>query len=97
MKNLLRLWIVVYKTLEKIFKGFLFLFISGYRTLGTTHLGGSCRFEPSCSEYAVEVLKTHNSFRALFFISKRLVKCRPGGPFGYDPVPSKGGAPHATR
>jgi putative membrane protein insertion efficiency factor len=73
--------------LEKIFKSFLWLLLGAYRSIGTTHMGGACRFIPSCSEYALESLRSHPSHKALCLISKRLCKCRPGGPFGFDPVP----------
>jgi putative membrane protein insertion efficiency factor len=46
-----------------------------------------CRFTPSCSEFAVEAISRHGPRRGLAFTAKRLVRCRPGGPFGYDPVP----------
>ena len=52
-------------------------------------LGGACRFEPSCSEYAVEAVREHSFPRAQFLIVERLCKCRPLGPSGFDPVPSK--------
>lgn len=97
MRNLLKVWKEVWKSLEKLFRGFLFGLIAIYRTLGTTHLGGSCRFEPSCSAYALEAVKTHKSHKAFWLISKRICKCRPGGPFGYDPVPSLGGDTHAAK
>lgn len=97
MKNLLKGWIVVWSPFERIFKGILLIFISAYRTIGTTHLGGSCRFEPSCSAYAVEALNTHHTHRALWLITKRVCKCRPGGPYGYDPVPPRGGMNDATK
>ena len=53
-------------------------------------LGGACRFQPSCSQYALDALRLHSFGGALQLISTRLLKCRPGGPFGLDPVPSKG-------
>ncbi|MBX3033653.1 MAG: membrane protein insertion efficiency factor YidD [Bdellovibrionaceae bacterium] len=61
--------------------------MAAYRTIGTNHLGGQCRFQPSCSQYAVEALNTHAPHRALSLILRRLLRCRPGGPFGFDPVP----------
>lgn len=95
MRNLLKLWIVVWKCLEKALKAIFTLFLAAYRTLGTTHLGGSCRFEPSCSAYAVEAIESHQIHKALWLITKRVCKCRPGGPYGYDPVP--GGKIDATK
>ncbi len=50
-------------------------------------LGGACRFQPSCSEYAVSALKTSDFPKAVKLIIKRLLKCQPFGPYGYDPVP----------
>lgn len=72
---------------ESASRGALMIAIGAYRTLGTTFLGGSCRFEPSCSAYAVEACQTHAIGRAVFLIGRRLLRCRPGGPCGYDPVP----------
>jgi putative membrane protein insertion efficiency factor len=65
------------------------LLVGLYRTVGTTHLGGACRFSPSCSEYAIEALNIHNPFKAIFLIIKRILRCRPGVPGGFDPVPIK--------
>lgn len=88
---------MVLKLFAEASKGIVLLFIGAYRTLGTTHLGGSCRFEPSCSAYAVEAISTHHTHRALWLITKRVCKCRPGGPYGYDPVPPLGGLNDATK
>ena len=65
--------------------------MSIYRTIGTTHLGGSCRFEPSCSAYAVDAIKIHSPLYAIKLIGLRIWRCRPGGPFGFDPVPGHQG------
>ena len=46
-----------------------------------------CRFTPTCSQYAVEALCRHGVTRGLRLTAGRLVRCRPGGPFGADPVP----------
>lgn len=97
MRNLLSFWIVVWKLCESILRIFLKFFVAAYRTIGTTHLGGSCRFEPSCSAYALEAIETHYIHKALWLITKRICKCRPGGPYGHDPVPSLGAKIHATK
>jgi putative membrane protein insertion efficiency factor len=47
-----------------------------------------CRFVPSCSDYALEALECFGARRGLALVARRLARCRPGGPFGLDPVPS---------
>jgi putative membrane protein insertion efficiency factor len=47
-----------------------------------------CRFVPSCSDYALEALESFGARRGLGLTARRLARCRPGGPFGLDPVPS---------
>lgn len=49
-----------------------------------------CRFTPSCSQYAVEALSVHGSGRGLWLSVRRLARCRPFGPSGFDPVPEAG-------
>lgn len=68
----------------------LIISIGGYRTAGTIFLGGCCRFYPSCSEYADQAAKSHSFILATQLIVKRILRCYPGGPSGYDPVPEKG-------
>ena len=46
-----------------------------------------CRFTPSCSSYAVEALQVYGSRRGLWLTVRRLLRCRPFGPSGWDPVP----------
>ena len=53
----------------------------------------ACRFVPSCSQYAVEALDRYGARKALPLVLRRLARCRPRGPFGFDPVPP---SPHVT-
>jgi hypothetical protein len=46
-----------------------------------------CRFTPTCSHYAVEAVSRHGARRGLALTIRRLGRCRPGGPSGFDPVP----------
>lgn len=46
-----------------------------------------CRFTPTCSQYAVEAIERHGPARGLSLAVRRLARCRPGGPSGYDPIP----------
>lgn len=48
-----------------------------------------CRFTPTCSQYMIECLEEFGTIKGLKLGIKRLLKCRPNGPFGYDPVPKK--------
>ncbi len=46
-----------------------------------------CRFTPTCSHYAIEAVNRHGAWRGLPLSARRLGRCRPGGPCGFDPVP----------
>lgn len=50
-------------------------------------IGRQCRFEPTCSNYALEALTKHGAIRGSWLTLRRLSRCRPGGGWGWDPVP----------
>lgn len=57
----------------------------------------TCRFMPTCSHYALEAVQTHGALRGGWLAVKRIAKCHPFHPGGFDPVPSekkKGGPSH---
>lgn len=58
-----------------------------YKYLISPYLGNRCRFDPSCSEYAVEALKRHGALRGLWLALRRVSHCHPWHPGGFDPVP----------
>lgn len=60
-----------------------------YRFLISPWLGNNCRFEPSCSQYALEALREHGAFRGTLLTVRRIGRCHPWGGSGYDPVPDK--------
>ncbi|MFN8792547.1 MAG: membrane protein insertion efficiency factor YidD [Bdellovibrionales bacterium] len=74
---------------ERCLKSVLVFCVALYRTVGSQHLGGQCRFHPSCSHYALEALNQHPVFSALPLILRRLSRCHPFGSSGWDPVPER--------
>lgn len=50
--------------------------------------GCGCRFEPSCSHYAMQAIRTHGAAAGTWLALRRLVRCHPWGGHGYDPVPN---------
>jgi uncharacterized protein len=60
-----------------------------YRWFLSPYLGRHCRFEPSCSAYALEAIETHGALRGYRLAAKRLCRCHPWGSAGYDPVPER--------
>jgi putative membrane protein insertion efficiency factor len=61
--------------------------IRAYRLFLSPAFPQSCRFAPSCSEYAEEAIRKHGPFRGLLISGRRLLRCHPWDPGGYDPVP----------
>ncbi|MCG6863216.1 MAG: membrane protein insertion efficiency factor YidD [Chromatiaceae bacterium] len=61
----------------------------GYQYLISPLLGNHCRFYPSCSQYAVEAVESHGAVRGTWFALRRILRCHPWHPGGYDPVPQK--------
>lgn len=62
-----------------------------YRFAVSPWLGPRCRFAPSCSEYAIEALHSHGAVRGGWLSARRLCRCHPWHPGGYDPVPPRAG------
>ncbi|MEM5770573.1 MAG: membrane protein insertion efficiency factor YidD [Bacillota bacterium] len=67
-------------------KEFLILMINFYRRFISPLKPPSCRFVPTCSEYAVLALKKHGVFKGSFFALRRILRCHPFNPGGYDPI-----------
>jgi putative membrane protein insertion efficiency factor len=67
----------------------LIFLVRAYKVVLSPLLGDCCRFEPTCSAYCIEALRTHGVLRGVWLTAKRLCRCRPFGPSGYDPVPKK--------
>ena len=61
-----------------------------YQWIISPALPKTCRYHPSCSEYAIEALKIHGPILGLIMGTKRILSCHPWGGHGHDPVPPKG-------
>ncbi|MBZ0155465.1 MAG: membrane protein insertion efficiency factor YidD [Alphaproteobacteria bacterium] len=67
-------------------KSALITLVKLYRYLLSPLLPSSCRFTPSCSEYSIEALEKYGAVKGCWLTLKRIVKCHPFHPGGYDPV-----------
>jgi putative membrane protein insertion efficiency factor len=61
--------------------------ITGYRRFISPLLGARCRFAPSCSAYALEAVREHGALRGTWLAVRRIGRCHPFNPGGFDPVP----------
>lgn len=66
--------------------------ITAYRWTIGPMLGNRCRFYPSCSQYSIDAIRQHGALRGAWLTARRLLRCHPWHPGGYDPVP-----PHASH
>jgi len=68
-------------------RGLLIALVKAYRLLLSPFLGRHCRFEPTCSCYSIEALERYGALRGSWLTVRRLLRCHPFSPGGYDPVP----------
>ena len=68
-------------------KNIALLLIKFYQNAISPHFPPSCRYYPSCSSYAYDAVKTHGVLRGCLLAVKRVLRCHPFHPGGYDPVP----------
>ncbi|MCK0142616.1 membrane protein insertion efficiency factor YidD [Aliiroseovarius sp. F20344] len=61
--------------------------IRAYRLIFSPWVGWNCRYQPTCSAYALEALQKHGAFKGGWIAAKRIARCNPWGSCGYDPVP----------
>ena len=63
--------------------------VQGYRYLLKPWLGNACRFEPTCSQYALDALRLHGAAAGATLAAGRLLRCHPWCDGGLDPVPER--------
>lgn len=74
-------------TMFRIFSLLLILPIKFYRNYISPLTPPSCRYQPTCSAYAIEAIQKHGPFKGLYLAVRRILSCHPWGGHGYDPVP----------
>lgn len=70
-------------------KKIILLLIKLYQKYISIFLGKNCRFYPTCSAYTYEAIEKFGIIKGIFLGIKRMIKCHPFHPGGYDPVPEK--------
>ncbi len=75
----------------------LILLVRIYQWTLRPFIGAQCRFEPSCSHYAIEALQRHGALRGAGLSTRRVLRCNPWNEGGFDPVPESASGPCACR
>ncbi|MDX8047053.1 membrane protein insertion efficiency factor YidD [Gracilibacillus sp. S3-1-1] len=70
-------------------KKIIMLLIRFYQRFISPMFPPTCRFQPTCSQYSLECFRHYNVFKASYLSVKRILKCHPFHPGGFDPVPIK--------
>lgn len=76
-----------FSLLSSLLAFLLILPIRFYRMAISPLLPPSCRFTPTCSQYAIEAIRKHGPLKGFYLAVRRLLRCHPWGGCGYDPVP----------
>ena len=63
--------------------------VRAYRLIGSPWVGHNCRYQPTCSAYALEALEKHGALKGTWLALRRIGRCHPWGSDGYDPVPPR--------
>ena len=75
------------RTVRNVLSAPFTVLIKFYRVCIGPYIPKTCRFEPSCSTYALEAFRNWGPFKGLYLTVWRLLRCNPWGGSGYDPVP----------
>ena len=72
---------------QNIFQKILILMVRFYQIAISPYIGAHCRYTPTCSAYFIEAVEKYGAFKGSWLGIKRILRCHPGRPGGYDPVP----------
>lgn len=75
--------------ISRVASSFLLALIWLYRVTLSPFIGRQCRYEPTCSQYAVDAIREYGPWRGAWMGTKRILRCHPFVKGGYDPVPPK--------
>lgn len=78
------------KWIRKAFVLILIIPVKIYQWIISPMLPATCRYNPTCSSYAIEALRVHGPIKGLLMGTRRILSCHPWGGHGHDPVPPKG-------
>jgi putative membrane protein insertion efficiency factor len=79
----------IFRLFKRLLISILILPIKIYQYTISPLMPASCRHIPTCSQYAIEALKTHGILKGGWLAFRRVLRCHPWGTHGYDPVPPK--------
>ena len=77
----------IFRLITMLLSRLMLALIGFYRTCISPLKPPTCRYTPTCSQYAVEAIKKHGPFKGGWLAFKRILRCHPFGGSGYDPVP----------
>lgn len=75
----------------------LILFVRAYQVMLSPLLPAACRYHPTCSNYAIEAIEKHGAMRGGWLAMKRIARCHPFRPGGFDPVPDPSSSSPANK
>jgi putative membrane protein insertion efficiency factor len=73
--------------IKKLFSLIFIGLVRFYQLAISPHTPSSCRYTPTCSQYAIEAIRKHGPFKGGWMAVRRISRCHPWGGHGYDPVP----------
>lgn len=73
--------------IREFFSKLLIIMVRGYQIFISPLLGNHCRFTPTCSAYFIEAVEKYGPMKGAWLGIRRILRCHPGNPGGYDPVP----------